>query len=183
MEITTLALFILVPLLVWRVYGRLKRMMSRTESHLWQHWTLAGAFALFIVLGALSVRADALALATLAGGVLAGVWAGVLGLKLTRFQRTEQGFFYTPHRQLGVLVSILFIARVMYRGLELYVNSRQTVPVPLPNSDFLQSPLTTLSFGLACAYYAWYGLGLARWRRRQTPLKTVTDPLDFDLPK
>lgn len=182
MEITQLALIILVPLLVWRVYKRLNRMMKRTESLIWQHWTMAVAFSIFIVVGAINVRTDALALATLAAGVLAGIWTGVLGLKMTRFQRTEQGFFYTPHRQLGVLVALLFIARVMYRGLELYVNSRAPTPVPLPNAAFLEHPLTTLSFGLATGYYAWYGLGLLRWRRRQAPLTTAKDPLDLDLP-
>ena len=182
MEITQLALIILVPLLVWRVYKRLQRMMTRTESHVWQHWTLLLACMLFIVVGAINVRDNALALATLAAGVLGGIWAGVLGLKLSRFQRTREGFFYTPHRQLGVLVALLFIARVMYRGLELYVNSRAPVPQPLSNAAFMENPLTTLSFGLATAYYAWYGYGLLRWRRAQQPLMPEKNPLDPDLP-
>ena len=182
MEITQLALIILVPLLVWRVYKRLNKMMTRTESHVWQHWTLVISFTIFIVIGAINVRSDTLALATLAAGLLAGIWAGVLGLKLTRFQRTKEGFFYTPHRQLGVLVALLFIARVMYRGLELYVNSRAPVPVPLSNAAFMENPLTTMSFGLVTAYYAWYGLGLLRWRRRQQPLAPEKNPLDLDLP-
>ena len=85
------------------------------------------------------------------------------GLRLTRFENTGKGFFYTPNLHLGIAVTMLFIARLLYRGLELYM-------IPAPARDFTSSPLTLLVFGLLGGYYAAYGRGLLRWRRHlQTP--------------
>ena len=170
METTTLALLVLIPLLVWRIYSRLKRMMGRQPSQLWRHW--AAAVLLPALLAALAVavatKGDVLALSCLGAGALAGAWLGVWGLKLTRFENTDKGYFYTPNLRLGMLVAMLFVARVLYRGMELYMNTR--VAVPVPQADFTQSPLTLLTFGLLAGYYAAYAWGLLRWRRNQKPL-------------
>ena len=164
MEITTLALLVLIPLLVWRIYSRLKRMMGRQRSQLWRHWAAAILLPLLIAGLAIGARSDLLALSCLGAGAIAGAWLGILGIKLTRFENTDQGFFYTPNLHLGITVSMLFIARLLYRGLELYLISRAAIPVPA--HDFTKSPLTLLLFGLLAAYYAAYGWGLVRWRRK-----------------
>ena len=171
MEKTTLALLILVPLLVWRIYSRLKRLMRRQESFMWRHWLAAIAFPLVLLVTAASAIRNELAVACLAAGTLGGVWAGVWGIKLTRFETTSKGYFYTPNLHMGIAVTMLFAARVIYRGLELYVNSREAIPVPKPTQDFTQSPLTMLSFGLLAGYYAAYAWGLLRWRRSQKPAR------------
>ncbi|HEV7816715.1 MAG TPA: hypothetical protein VGP06_16645 [Janthinobacterium sp.] len=169
MEKTTLALLVLVPLLVWRIYSRLKRLMQRQQSHLWRHRAAMLLFPLAILAAASGAIGNELALACLAAGVLAGAWAGIWGIKLTRFETTEKGFFYTPNLHMGIAVTMLFVARIIYRGLELYINSREALPVPKPTHDFTQSPLTMLTFGLLAAYYASYAWGLLRWRRSQKP--------------
>ncbi len=168
METTTLALLVLIPLLVWRIYSRLKRMMGRQASQLWRHWAAAVLLPLLLAALAVATQGEVLALSCLGAGALAGAWLGAWGLKLTRFENTDKGYFYTPNLRLGMLVSMLFAARVLYRGMELYMNSR--VAVPVPQGDFAQSPLTLLSFGLLAGYYAAYGWGLLRWRRSQKPL-------------
>jgi energy-converting hydrogenase Eha subunit A len=175
MEKTTIALLILVPLLVWRIYSRVKKLMQRQESHLWRHWAAAILFPLAIIAAGTGAVTDQLALACLAAGTLAGAWAGVWGVKLTRFEYTGKSFFYTPNLHMGIAVTMLFTARIIYRGLELYMNSREAMPAPMPkpSHDFTQSPLTMLTFGLLAAYYASYAVGLLRWRRNQKPLAVV----------
>ena len=175
MEKTTIALLILVPLLVWRIYSRVKKLMQRQESHLWRHWAAAILFPLAILAAATGAVNDSLAIACLAAGALAGAWAGIWAIKLTRFEYTGKRFFYTPNLHMGLAVTMVFTARIIYRGLELYMNSREfnPVPMPKPSQDFTQSPLTMLTFGLLAAYYASYAVGLLRWRRTQKPLAAV----------
>jgi hypothetical protein len=164
MEATTIALLVLMPLLVWRIYARLKRAMGRSRSQLLRHWSAAVLLPLALLGLALATRTNMLALSCLGAGALAGAWLGLLGIKLTRFEHTEKGWFFTPNLHLGLLVTMLFVARLLYRGLELYMNSRAAVPAQL--QEFSQSPLTLLSFGLLAGYYAAYGIGLLRWRRK-----------------
>lgn len=164
METTTIALLVLVPLLVWRIYARLKRLAVRQQSTPWRHRLAVVLLMLVIAVTAAVVMGNVLSLSSLGAGVLAGFWAGVWGIKLTRFERSEQGMFFTPHRYLGIGVAMLFVARVIYRGLELYTNSRTPVPVPLPMMDFLYNPLTLLPLGLLAGYFASYSWGLLRKR-------------------
>lgn len=168
METTTLALLVLIPLLVWRIYSRLKRSMARQASKLWRHWAGAILFPLLIAAAAVASQGEQLALSCLAAGTLAGVWLGVWGIKLTRFENTDKGYFFTPNFRLGMLVSLLFVARLLQRGLELYLNSR--VALPLAQPPLAQSPLTLLAVGLLAGYYAAYGWGLLRWRHSQKPV-------------
>ena len=178
MESTTIALLVLVPLLLWRIFSRLKRMVVRQPSQLWRHWATVIGFALLLIpVGWTAARGDMLAAACLGAGVLGGFWLALLGLRLTRFESTEKGYFFTPHPRLAVVVGMLFAARVLYRGMELYINSRQLVPQPMPHDAFAQSPLTMLSVGLVIGYFAVYSWGLIRWRRTQKPLPK---PADFE---
>ncbi|MES2739395.1 MAG: hypothetical protein V4754_00370 [Pseudomonadota bacterium] len=168
MEMTTLALLVLMPLLVWRIYSRLKRMMGRTRSQLWRHWLMALLFPALLVWLGMASRGNVLAVSCLAGAAIAGAWAGVLGIKLTRFETTAKGYFYTPDSRLAMTVAMLFVARLLYRGLELYINSRTAAPQPAP--AFMESPLSLMAVGLLSGYFAAYGWGLLRWHRRQRPL-------------
>jgi hypothetical protein len=163
MEITTVLLLVLIPLLVWRIYSRLQRALGRQHSQLWRHCVAAIVFPLLIGTLAIAVRLDLLALSCLGAGTIAGVWLGIWGIKLTRFEDTNKGYFFTPNRHLGVAVPMLFIARLLYRGLELYLIRRDAIPASA--QDFTTSPLTVLVFGLLAAYYAAYGWGLVRWRQ------------------
>ena len=164
MEATTIALLVLMPLLVWRIYARLKRALGRSRSQLWRHWCAAVLFPLLMLGWGLTAWNNVLAISCLGAGALAGAWLGLWGIRLTRFEHTDKGWFFTPNLHLALVVTMLFIARLLYRGLELYVNSRAALPVQL--QDFSQSALTLLSFGLLAGYHAAYGAGLVRWRSK-----------------
>lgn len=74
-------------------------------------------------------------------------------------------------QRVGVEKGFGVIARLLYRGMEIYMNSRQDVPVPPP--PFGQSPLTMAAYGLVIGYYAMYAWGLLRWRQRNKPLEAA----------
>ena len=52
-------------------------------------------------------------------GVVGGAALGRLGLRLTRFEQTPLGLFYTPNAHLGVALSLLFLGRLIYRVFQL----------------------------------------------------------------
>lgn len=164
MEATTIALLVLMPLLVWRIYARLKSAMGRSRSQLWHHWSAAVLLPSAVLGLALAAWPDVLAVSSLGAGALAGAWLGAWGIGLTRFEHGEKGWFFTPNLHLGLLVTMLFVARLLYCALALYMNSRAAVPAPLPN--FSQSPLTLSSFGLLAGYFAAQGVALLRWRSK-----------------
>jgi hypothetical protein len=98
----------------------------------------------------------------LLGGVAAGVALGFLGLRLTRFEVTPQGLYYTPSAHLGIGLSVLLIGRLGYRAMQLYSGpgvSDASTPMPAAGS-----PLTLLIFGALAGYYISYAGGLLRWR-------------------
>ena len=171
METTTLALLFLVPLLVWRIYSRLKKLVARQKSQLWRHRLVAFGVPALIVFLATTTKFDILPLSSLGAGVLAGGWLGVLGIKLSRFEQVGKDYYFTQHRYLGLAITMLFIARLLYRGMEIYLNTRLDVPVPPP--PFGQSPLTMAAYGMVTGYYAAYAWGLLRWRQRNRPLEAA----------
>jgi hypothetical protein len=158
MTSTPLVAAVLVPLVMWRVYQRVKRLMVRQRSQPWRHWISVVLFpALLVLMGTLSL-AHPQALAGMAAGIAAGAAFGVLGLRKTRYEHIGSEFFYTPNAHIGVLVSLLFVGRLLYRGYEFYV-----LGTAQPQ-DFASSPLTLLVFGVLAGYYTTYAAGLLRWR-------------------
>jgi hypothetical protein len=73
--------------------------------------------------------------------------------------------FYTPNAHLGIALSLLLAARVIYRMLQIYSSDPGA---QLATPDFARSPLTLAVFGLLAGYYVAYAVGLIRWRHRET---------------
>jgi len=154
----------IVALLVWRVYKRVRRLVGRQRLHPVRPWFTVVLFPLlFIVLatGAFASPFGRITLLALAGGAIAGVGLGIYGLKLTRFEVTPEGLFYTPSAHLGVGLSLLFVARIGYRMLQVTLAGGQFNP---GDPSFAHSPLTTVVFGLLAGYYVTYATGLLRWK-------------------
>lgn len=161
MDLTTIALILLAPVLIWRVYSRVKSRMERQRSIVSRHYTGLLAFFAMAAVPA-SELADPLTLAALAGGLAAGLALGLYGLRTTRFEVTEEGYFFTPNARLGTLVAMALVARVLYLGVEIYMNKGSNAPTP----RFTDSPLTMLAVGLVAGYFWMYSAGLLRWRMR-----------------
>ena len=159
---STITIIALAALLIWRSYARFRRMVGRQRLSKVRPWITLGIFSLLIALIAISTRAHPNRLALMAVGLVLGGALGVYGLRKTTFEPTPQGLFYTPNAHLGIALSLLFIARVIYRFVEIYaLDHVETGNVPV---DFARSPLTLAVFGVLAGYYMCYAIGLARWR-------------------
>jgi integral membrane sensor domain MASE1 len=163
MSLTTLALIALVPLLVWRIYSRLKNQMTRQRSIMSRHYTGLIVFAALIVIPGSELGDRPFQLATLAAGAIAGIALGTYGLRRTRFEDTSEGYFFTPPSRMGILVAMLLVARVIYLGIEIYMNQGSN----RPNPRFTDSPVTMLCLGMTAAYFATFSASLMRWRQRK----------------
>ena len=99
----------------------------------------------------------------LAMGVVIGAAFGFLGLRLSRFERTVDGSFYTPNTLLGGGISVLFVGRLLYRFVVL--NQVGDRPHWSPQ-NLVASPLTLALFGLTAGYYIVFSIGVVWTMRR-----------------
>jgi hypothetical protein len=166
----------IAALVAWRMYSRIRRMVGRQRLSRVRPWITVVLFPLLVsllLLGSLRHPASALSLAC---GVLIGGALGGYGLRLTKFEQTPLGLFYTPNAHLGIALSLLLLGRVAYRAIQLYA-----VPGSLQGDSgaFVRSPLTLLIFGTLAGYYVAYAVGLLRWRARAAPLVPDAHPVDL----
>lgn len=154
-----LGLLVLVTLLAWRLYARVRRLVGRQRASRVRPWITLAVFPAFLALFAW-LTGSAEQLAWLGAALLAGAALGVYGLRRTRFEATSQGLFYTPSAHLGIALSALLAGRILYRLVELYLEGSGA----FFGAPFVRSPLTLAIFGLLAGYYMTYAIGLVRWR-------------------
>jgi hypothetical protein len=163
---TNIVMIALAPLLMYRIYKRVHRLTVRQKSRTWRHWCSVTLFPLVLAVLAATLAIAPLALAGLAGGVAIGAALGFVGLRRTTFERIGSDYFYTPYAPIGMVVAMLFIARVLYRIYEVITLGPQQMP------NLGHSPLTLSIFGIMAGYYVVYGSGLLRWRSAERALET-----------
>lgn len=148
---------LLIPLLAWRVYSRVRRNIGRQPFHPSRLKVSIGIFSAITVVFAVAGLSHPLVVAAQAGGVLLSLPLAWYGLALTRFETTPQGRFYTPNTALGIAISTLFVGRLAYRLLVLHaMPDLASAQTPLP----FQSPLTFFLFGLSAGYFIAYQTGV-----------------------
>lgn len=88
-------------------------------------------------------------------GLLCGAVLGFAGLRLTKFETTAEGRFYTPDTRIGMALTLLFVGRLIYRfwALRYLVGAAHTPPP-------FKSALTYFTFGLLAGYGIVYYAGL-----------------------
>jgi len=171
---SSMVFVVLVPLILWRLYSRYRRLVGRQRSKAWRHRFAIVFFPLLLLALSLPLYVHPLALAALVGGIAVGSALGVFGLKHTRFEATPEGYFFTPNSRIGIALLCLMVARITYRFFEIY--SVAGTPGAGQPPDFARSPLTLLCVGMVASYYTAYAIGLLRWRAR-TMIPT-TAPLE-----
>src|SRR5689334_5092465 len=127
---STVALLALLPLVAWRVYSRFRRMIGRQRLSRVRPWITLAIFSIVLALLAYAARAHVERLEWLAVGFAAGGLLAAYGLRLTRFEPTPEGLFYTPNAYLGIALSLLFLGRLIYRLAEVYAITRAASHTP-----------------------------------------------------
>jgi hypothetical protein len=163
---------LLVPFVAWRIYARARRNIGR--QRLQPRSLKVGAMIFGVITGLVALAAGSYpaSLGGLAGGLVLGVLLALLGLRLTRFETTAEGQFYTPNTYLGVAVTLLLVGRILYRVIVLLALTSPDAAPPIP---LFQSPLTFLFFGITAGYYLAYFTGVVRTAKRLAPSAAVPD--------
>jgi len=164
-----LTVLLVVALVTWRVYARIRRVVGRQRLSAVRPWVTVVVFPLIAVLVLLTSFLHPMAGAALVAGAAVGIGLGLYGTRLTRFEVTPAGLFYTPNAHLGIALSLLLVLRLGYRFVMLQMNTRQFDPQSMQLGS---SPLTMAIFGTLAGYYVTYAIGLLRWRAqvsRQPP--------------
>lgn len=172
---STLILLGVLALLAWRVYARLRRLVGRQRSTAWRHWIGIVLYSLLSLLLGLQAFRNVEALAALVGGLAVGAGLAVLGLRLTKFEATREGFFYTPNAHIGIVLSVLFVCRIAYRVVQVTVLRQPGAPL-----DFVRSPLTLVVYGMLAGYFVVYAIGMVRWRARVREERAAKKALQQD---
>ena len=148
----------------WRVHGRIRKLLTRQPVRPWRHRLGVGLFG-YIAVGLLFnlwghwLGFAAFGLTFIAGGALA-----VVGVRRTRFEWLDDGLHYTPDARIGIGLSLVLVARVVWRLGEMALGGG--MPQHLARVDeLLDSPATLAVLGLLAGYYFAYALGLLRQRR------------------
>jgi hypothetical protein len=154
----------IAALILWRMYARIRRVIGRQKLSPVRPWLTVTLFPLLLALMLLGTLTNPLsAVAPLSGAAL-GVALGIVGHRLTTFEVTPQGLFYTPNAHLGIALSLLLVGRIAWRyfQISMVVDTSTTGP----GMGFVSSPLTLLIFGTLAGYYVSYAIGLLRWQRQ-----------------
>jgi hypothetical protein len=150
-----------VGLVVWRMWVRLRRNVGRQALRPRRMVVRIVILAVVTcVLAGISFANQHL-LIGLGSGLVLGCPLAWLGLRMTKFETTAEGRFYTPNSVIGILLTLLFVGRLCYRLMVVLPNARNAPMQPA----LMQSPLSFFVFGLLAGYYvAYYGAILMRHR-------------------
>jgi hypothetical protein len=155
---------LLIPLIGWRLYRRFKSNIGRQEL---RPTRMTVRIVILTLIGALFVWGVTLhptsaALSATLGGLALGAAIGMVGLRLTKFDFSPTGNYYTPNTYLGASLSALLVARIIYRffivGTAAQMSYQQGGGDPF--AAYSSSPLTLLILMLTVGYYIAYNAGL-----------------------
>lgn len=153
----------MIPVIVFAVWRRVRAQFGLQPI---RRNRMMVRIVIFAVIGSLIASFalhDVRLLEGLAGGAIAGVALGLLGLRFTRFELDPvKGDCYVPNPYIGSLITILLLARLVWRFAMLSPQLQDPTGAtpPIHGPDIGQSPLTLAMFGLLVGYYICYYTGL-----------------------
>ncbi len=156
---------VVAPLIVWRLYMRLRRNFGRQPIRPKRMWTRVAILSGVIVLFALDGLRGPLLAEGLVVGLLGGVVLGIVALRFTHFEIDGTNDYYTPHPWIGLGLTALLLARLLYRFMALYPLMTHAAAAG-GYAAYQRSPLTMAIFGLLFGYYIAYYAGLLIHHRR-----------------
>jgi hypothetical protein len=172
---------IVAPLLALAIWRRVRSQFGRQPIRRGRMVLRIGIFAVLGVVLAASGLHQPHLLEGLLGGALAGAALGLLGLRLTRFERDPlRGDCYVPNPWIGGLLTALLLGRLAWRFAQLLPHAEDG---PVVAQDAMahapalgDSPLTLLLIGLLIGYYLVYFAGLLVHHRRYLDHQSAAPP-------
>ena len=155
---------VVAPLIVWRLYYRMRRNFGRQPIRTKRMWTRVGILAVVTLLVATQGFIDPRLAGGLGVGVLGGVALGMVAVKLTRFEIDGSNDCYFPNPWIGLALSALFIGRLLYKLMMVWPALSHAGAGGF--GTYQRSPLTTAILGLLLGYYIAYYAGLLLHHRR-----------------
>jgi hypothetical protein len=151
-------------IVVFAIFRRVRRNIGRQPVQPTAMQFRIALLALVAVLIAVPALRDMLLIGAFGAGIVAGAALGWFGLRHTKFERTAEGSFYTPHTYIGLALSALLIGRIAYRLLTVYppLNAASQGTGQVPLAALQTSPLTLAIFGVLIGYYTLYYAGVLR---------------------
>jgi hypothetical protein len=147
-------------LIAWGIYRRVRRNLGRQKLRPVRH---VFSIAIFSIVSLVLLGVSELLPKLVSGfgiGLLIGAVLGFVGLRLTKFETTAEGNFYTPDPRIGMAIVLVFTGRMIYRFWSLRHLVGDAPPPPF------KSALTYLTFGLLAGYYIVFYAGLLRHSRK-----------------
>ena len=147
---------------LWIIYRRFRRLFGRQElkrGRMKFRIVLLSVLGVFLLIPALLSQELAWALV---GGLAVGVGLGVWGAKHTRFESKDGVLYYIPHTYAGMVVSALFLGRIIYRIAMVSHSALGALSVESSPGigDFFggmgSSPITYCIFYMLVGYYVYY---------------------------
>jgi hypothetical protein len=148
--------WLIVPLFAWRIVVRLYRLLARQRYSPFVVWARVGTLGLLTAAIAVLAAGQGISIILLSCGLAAGSALGVWGVSMTQFEACEDGLYYQPNRYLGLGLSVLLLARVVWR----LVAGPEHDSTGWTPTEFARNPSTLLLYGLFSGHYLAYALGL-----------------------
>lgn len=153
-----------------RNFGRQLLGRKRLTFRIWLLGIVGGLLLIPALFSPLRALASAVGLGI---GVALALWAA----KNTRFEKQDDKLYYIPHTYTGMVVSALFLGRIIYRfvmisGSAFSVMSVGTAPSPGDFGGFggiYHNPVTRCIFFILIGYYVYYYLYVLRESKHLKP--------------
>jgi len=167
------ATVLIIGIFAWSIYRRVRRNLGRQPLHPRRAKRSLVILSLVSAVIVYTSLQNTNLLLGFGGGILLGALLGFIGLKLTHFETTDAGHFYTPTTHIGVALSVLFVGRMVYHYIPGHAVAAQNPAMPF------QSPLTLFILGLTVGYYLVYQTGiLIHNHDKNNPAKKTLNPAD-----
>ena len=171
---------LLGAVVLWGIYRRVQRNVGRQPVQVRRLQIRIGVLAVVGVLVLFPAAREPSLVGALVGGMACGALLAYISVQRTKFEITEQGRFYTPHTYIGLLITALFLGRVLYRlaFMQMYGSGHPYGPAgaasPEPFGAAQRNPLTLATFGVVVGYYIFFNIGVLR-RSRAAVLPGTND--------